>query len=160
MDGVIPISQCSTPMYDILHFVGIEGPVAPIYAALSTKAGLAGWWTENVSGEEHVGGVLRFRFDSYGGSDMKVLELLPGRRVAWECVDGAPEWIGTKLSFDLKEANGETKVLFAQRGWREQVDFMHYCSTKWAVYLVGLKALIETGRGTPYPRDTSIERRS
>jgi hypothetical protein len=37
---------------------------------------------------------------------------------------------------------------------------MHYCSTKWAMYLLGLKALLETGSGTPYPRDTPITRRS
>jgi len=147
-------------MPDILHRVGIEASASRVFAALSTKAGLAGWWTENVSGTERVGGVLQFRFDDHGGNDMKVLELLPSRRVAWECVGGAPEWIGTRVSFDLKQADGECKVLFAQRGWREEVEFMHYCSTKWAVYLVGLKALLETGRGTPYPNDTRISRRS
>jgi hypothetical protein len=63
------------------------------------------------------------------------------------------------VSFDLNEADGESKILFAQRGWREEVEFMHYCSTKWAVYLVGLKALLETGCGTPYPNDTRITRR-
>ena len=146
-------------MFSILHTVGVEAPVSSVYGAISTKAGLSGWWTEKVTGDECVGGVLHFRFDDHGGNDMRVLELLPSRRVAWECVGGAPEWIGTRVSFDLKESEGECKLLFAQRGWREEVEFMHYCSTKWAVYLVGLKALLETGRGTPYPNDTRISRR-
>jgi hypothetical protein len=47
-------------------------------------------------------------------------------------------------------------VLFAQRGWKEQVEFMHYCSTKWAAYLLSLKALCETGKGMPYPEDIDI----
>jgi hypothetical protein len=87
---------------------------------------------------------------------MKVMELSPGKRVAWQCVNGAAEWIGTELIFDLKEQNGATVVLFAQRGWKEQVEFMHYCSTKWAVYLLSLKALCETGKGKPYLDDIEI----
>jgi hypothetical protein len=58
------------------------------------------------------------------------MELVPGKRVKWQCVDGAPEWIGTELTFDLKQEADSTVVLFAQRGWKEQVDFMHYFSTK------------------------------
>jgi uncharacterized protein YndB with AHSA1/START domain len=160
MEGVIVDGVMEAAMYDILHLVAIQAPPGPVYAALTTKTGLAGWWTENISGDEGPGGVLKFRFDSHGGSDMKVLELTPDTRVVWECIDGAREWIGTRLTFELKPVGGETKLLFAQRGWREQAEFMHYCSTKWAVYLVGLKALIETGNGTPYPRDIPIEPRS
>jgi hypothetical protein len=81
---------------------------------------------------------------------MKVLELSPSRRVKWQCVDGAKEWIGTELTFDLREESGVTVVLFAQRGWKEQVEFMHYCSTKWGTYLLSLKSLCETGKGTPH----------
>lgn len=143
-------------MMDILHYVGIKARPDEVYAALATKNGLAGWWTEQVTGDERVGGVLQFRFDQFGRNDMKVTELNPGRRVQWECVDGAPEWIGTKVSFDLSEQDGAMKVLFAQRGWREPVEFMHFCSTKWGTYLMGLKALVETGKGSPYPHDTKI----
>jgi len=66
------------------------------------------------------------------------------------------EWIGTELTFDLRPGNYSTVVLFAQRGWKEQVEFMHYCSTKWAVYLLSLKSLCETGTGRPFPDDLDI----
>jgi len=99
---------------------------------------------------------LAFRFGDKGFNDMKVVELAPGMRVKWRCVDGAKEWIGTELAFDLKEENGATVVLFAQRGWRQAVEFMHYCSTKWATYLLSLKSLCETGAGKPYPDDVDI----
>ena len=56
------------------------------------------------------------------------MELLPGKRFRWQCVDGASEWIGTELTFDLKPGAGSTVVFFAQRGWKEQVEFIHYCS--------------------------------
>jgi len=66
------------------------------------------------------------------------------------------EWIGTELTFDLKPENASTVVLFAERAWKEQVEFMHYCSTKWAVYLLSLKSLCETGIGRPFPDDLDI----
>ena len=71
------------------------------YTALATREGLAAWWTNNTQGESKVGGVLQFRFEA-GGFDMKVLELDPGKRVLWQVVDGPEEWIGTKVSFELK----------------------------------------------------------
>jgi len=127
-----------------------------VYWALTDQEGLAGWWTRNVNAPPGVGAVIEFRFDDKGFNDMKVLELSPGKRVRWQCVDGAKEWIGTELSFELSEKDGGTVLLFAQRGWKEQVEFMHYCSTKWATYLLSLKNLCESGKGTPYPGDVDI----
>lgn len=143
-------------MPDILHRVGIKAPVEKIFCALSEQAGLAAWWTTDVEASAKVGVVNRFRFGDKGFNAMKVVELSPGKRVKWLCVDGANEWVGTELTFDLKQENGCTVVLFAQRGWKEQVEFMHYCSTKWATYLVGLKSLCEIGKGAPYPNDVDI----
>ena len=71
--------------------------------------------------------------------------------------DGPPEWIGTQVRFELRQQDGYTIVLFAHQGWREPVEFMHHCSTKWAVFLLSLKALAETGEGRPYPRDVKID---
>jgi uncharacterized protein YndB with AHSA1/START domain len=143
-------------MFDILHRVGIRSSADQVFEALSEEKGLAGWWSKNVTASPMVGAVNKFRFGDRGFNDMKVAELVPGRRVRWHCVDGAKEWIGTDLTFDLKEENGVTVVLFAQRGWKEQVEFMHFCTTKWGTYLLSLKALCETGKGNPYPDDVEI----
>jgi len=143
-------------MADILHRVGIKSPADKVFRVLSDEKGLAGWWSEDVKASPVVGAVNQFRFGQNGFNDMKVVELVAGKRVKWRCVDGAKEWIGTEVTFDLKEENGTTVVLFAQRGWREPVEFMHYCSTKWATYLLGLKSLCETGKGNPYPNDIDI----
>jgi hypothetical protein len=37
------------------------------------------------------------------------------------------------------------------------VEFMHHCSTKWAVFLMSLKSLVETGKGSPDPHDVKID---
>jgi hypothetical protein len=41
-------------------------------------------------------------------------------------------------------------------GWPEPVEFMDHCSTKWAVFLMSLKQFVETGSGSPNPRDVQI----
>jgi hypothetical protein len=33
---------------------------------------------------------------------------------------------------------------------------MYHCSTKWAVFLLSLKQLVETGTGSPEPNDVKI----
>jgi uncharacterized protein YndB with AHSA1/START domain len=146
-------------MVDILHRVGIVAPIDDVFAALTTIDGLAGWWTEDTSGDAGVDGVIKFRFKDApppGGFDMLVLETEPGQRVEWEVVGGADEWVGTRIRFDLKEEDGFTIVLFSHLDWREPVEFMHHCSTKWATFLMSLKKLVETGQGEAAPNDVKI----
>jgi uncharacterized protein YndB with AHSA1/START domain len=144
-------------MVDILHKVGIESSsLDAAYRALTTLDGLSAWWTNDTQGDANVGGVLLFRFGG-GGFDMKVLELQPPTRVLWQVVDGPPEWIGTKISFDLKQEGDWTIILFKHEGWKEPVEFMHHCSTKWAIFLLSLKSLLETGKGRPYPNAIRID---
>lgn len=144
-------------MVDILHRIGIEAPVAEVYSALTTNKGLADWWTKDTEGEGgEVGDELRFRFAA-GGFDMRVRELDPGRRVLWEVVSGPEEWVGTHVDWVLDQKDDYAIVLFTHRGWREPVEFMHHCSTKWAVYLMSLRSLIETGTGAPHPHDVRVD---
>jgi uncharacterized protein YndB with AHSA1/START domain len=147
-------------MADILHRVGIKSSLDEVYKALATREGLAAWWTDNTQGESKVGGMLKFRFSAggseIGGFDMKVLQLQAAKRVLWQVIEGPQEWIGTKISFDLKQAGDHTIVLFKHQDWKEPVEFMHHCSTKWAIYLMSLKSLVETGKGSPNPNDTHI----
>jgi hypothetical protein len=34
---------------------------------------------------------------------------------------------------------------------------MHHCSTKWAIFLMSLKSLVEIGKGAPSPDDVKID---
>ena len=87
-------------MVDILHRVGIKSSLDDAYQALTTREGLAGWWTDDTRGMSKVGEVLKFHFNvdgrEIGFFDIKVLELRPGLRVLWQVVEGPEEWIGTK----------------------------------------------------------------
>jgi uncharacterized protein YndB with AHSA1/START domain len=147
-------------MADILHRVGIKAASDQVYKALATRDGLAAWWTTDTQGESKLGSVMKFRFSAdgheLGGFDMKVLDLRPAERVLWQVVEGPAEWIGTKVSFELKQEGDYSIVLFKHAGWKEPVEFMHHCTTKWGTFLMSLKSLVETGQGAPSPRDVQI----
>ena len=143
-------------MVDILHRVGVKTPTPDkVYDALTTVEGLAGWWTDDTKGNGDVGGVLEFRFMP-GGFDIEVLDLVPSERVEWQVIDGPEEWIGTTIDWDLRQEGDYTIVMFKHQGWKEPVEFMHHCSTKWGSYLMSLKSLVETGEGAPSPKDVQI----
>jgi uncharacterized protein YndB with AHSA1/START domain len=144
-------------MPDILHRIGIKTPNPErTYAALTTVDGLAAWWTGDTRGSGDTGGKLEFRFPPVGGFDMEVLTATPPDHVQWRVVDGPAEWIGTTIDWRLRQDGEYTIVLFKHEGWREPVEFMHHCSTKWGSYLMSLKSLLETGQGAPAPRDVQI----
>jgi uncharacterized protein YndB with AHSA1/START domain len=143
-------------MVDILHRVGATTPPDKVFDALTTLDGLAAWWTTDTTGDAGPGGTIKFRFGQAGGFDMKVLDQRPNERLEWEVTDGPDEWIGTHVSFDLKQDDGYTVVLFKHEGWREPVEFMAHCSTRWATYLMSLKQFAETGTGDPHPREVNV----
>jgi uncharacterized protein YndB with AHSA1/START domain len=147
-------------MADILHRVGIKASSQEVYKALATRDGLASWWASNTQGDSKAGGIIKFRFSEngreLGGADVRVTELRPGERVSWQVIEGPAEWVGTRVSFELKQEGDYSIVLFKHLDWKEPVEFMHHCSTKWAIFLMSLKALVETGKGTPNPGEPQI----
>lgn len=145
-------------MADILHRVGIKtNSIDAVYRALTTRDGLAGWWTSNTQGEgDRVGNIIQFRFGA-GGFDMRVKKLDAPSLVEWELAEGPDEWMPTTIQFELKQDGDYVIVLFRHLNWKEPVEFMHHCSTKWAVFLLSLKELVETGKGRPDPVDIKID---
>jgi uncharacterized protein YndB with AHSA1/START domain len=143
-------------MSDILHRVGVVAPLDEVYGAVATPEGVAGWWTVDTVGKSEVGGELVVRFRDVGGFDAQILELDPAGHVRWLVTDGPAEWIGTEVDWRFEQRGDYTIVLFAHEGWREPVEFMHHCSTKWALFLMSLKEYVETGRGRPSPDDVQI----
>ena len=142
---------------NIVHRVGArDTSPETIYEALSTIEGLSSWWTTDTHGDPEIGGTIAFQFGGDDGFDMLVRELVPAKRVAWQVVAGPEEWIGTEVTFDIRQDDGWTIVLFEHHGWRQQGEFMGHCSTKWATFLLSLVELVQSGSGRPYPHELKI----
>lgn len=148
-------------MVDIIHRVGVRAPAARVYAALATASGVAGWWTTETSGVSEPGSTLELAFSTRAGErlgriDALVLALEPDACVRWRFTAGPEEWHGTEAVFRLSQESEFTIVRFAHRDWREASEFAAHCCTKWATFLMSLKAYVETGAGRPAPEDVWI----
>ena len=146
-------------MPDILHGVGVKSSPKETYRALSTRDGLAGWWATDTQGDCNIPPLLLKSGKMIGLRIEQVAKIVldPAKRVLWQVVGGPADWIGTKVSFDLRPDDDATIVLFKHQGWKEPIEFMHHCSTKWAVFLLSLKSLLETGKGAPYPNEIKLD---
>jgi uncharacterized protein YndB with AHSA1/START domain len=138
-------------MPDILHRVGINTTPEIVFNALSTIEGLRHWWTIETTGAAKKEGLINFGF-----CDMKVIEFNPDEFIKWKCVRGPEEWINTEVNFNLEYKKDQTFVIFKHTGWKEPVEFMHHCSTKWATFLLSLKDWLERAEGRPAPYDVKI----
>lgn len=145
-------------MAEINHFIGVRAPVSKVYEALTTPEGLAKWWTADVSGEANRGGgLVKFRFGDHGGPDMRVEAVEPNTSVEWLCVEHQPgDWRNTRFRFELRPGDGQVVIRFRHYDWAEAGDFLAFCSTKWATFLLSLRESVETGVGRPWPHDLQI----
>jgi len=143
--------------YNIRHRVGIEASAAAVYQALTDTKKLAGWWTTDTRGDgSKVGGVLEFWFGDFC-LKFEVAELQPGKLVRWKYSGDFDEWAGTEVGYSLSADEKQSYVRFDHTGWLSESGSFSHCSTKWAVFMLSLKDLLEKGKGRPYPNDVQIE---
>jgi uncharacterized protein YndB with AHSA1/START domain len=149
--------------YGINHQVGIKATPQDIYNALTETDRLAQWWTTDTRGSgAKVGDTLEFWFNKSSFCqkfNVKVLEA--GKRVVWKSPkgQGADQWEGTVVAFELSTDAKQTYVQFRHSGWRESTDFQGHCSMRWAVFLLSLKDVLERGKGRPIPYDLEVNYR-
>ncbi|MCV7089793.1 SRPBCC family protein [Mycobacterium interjectum] len=140
-------------MYEIRHRIGIRAPMREVLSAVSAPEGISKWWSRDVRGmaDDHFavyfGGpepsaVMRVDCDSHA--------------CTWTCLQGPAEWTDTLIVFDLRRDGDETVVVFTHAGWREPVEFMHHCSTRWGQFLLSLKSTLEGGPSTRWPDDVAV----
>jgi len=144
--------------FSICHEVGIKASPKAVYQALTDTKRLAGWWTSDTRGNgSKVGGVLEFWFGDHC-KKFEVAELRPDKLVRWKVdkEDNLKEWVGTEITFSLSAENKQCYVRFTHSGWRSDSGMFPHTTTKWGVFLVSLKDLLEKGKGQPFPDDVEI----
>ena len=149
-------------MADIIHRIGIRAPAAKVYEAVTTAKGVAGWWTRETTGTAEPGGKIQVLFHNPDGKEIgkmhfALTKLEPGREAHWRFFEGPEEWLGTDVTFQMTQEGDMTVLIFGHRNWKEPVEFMAHCSMKWAVFLLSLRELLETGKGRPAPDDVKID---
>lgn len=138
-------------MKQILHVLDVKNSRERVYDALTTRDGLAGWWTADLDADVRVGGRINFRFGNVFHPVMEVTKLEPGRRVEWKCVGGENDWQDNRFVFTMEDRGAMTLVTFLQDYARELSDEQYgRFNFNWGYYLWSLKKLCETGKGLPF----------
>ena len=137
-------------MTAIKHLLVINSSPEKIYSAITTKKGVATWWTEQTEIGSKVGDINIFDFGERYHNEMKILNLIPNNKVEWECLVGDKEWIGTKLIFKIEEKDNGSVLKFTHDNWKEETDFFASCNYHWGYYMRSLKLYCETGKGNPF----------
>jgi uncharacterized protein YndB with AHSA1/START domain len=139
-------------MPDVLFEVPIAATPDRVYTAITEKAGLERWWSaEVVSAEPRVGSATEVRFR--GGAfviKLEVAGLEPLRTVAWNMRQGAPEWAGTSVTWELAPMDAQhTRVRFSHRGYPSVNGSFATVNFSWGFYLSSLRDYLEKGQGRP-----------
>jgi len=136
---------------------------AAVYRALTTQAGIAGWWTRDCDVEPRRGGRVEARFPDHDFSAAMTVSLLePDRLVEWTCIAcrhpaaagyaDRGDWIGTRIRFTLEPAAGGTRLRFVHEGLR-RLQCLASCEAGWRHFLGdSLRELMATGQGRPAER--------
>jgi uncharacterized protein YndB with AHSA1/START domain len=140
-------------MTDIRH--DLELPISPnaLHQAITTKAGIEGWWSKDCEIASDVGGTHELRFvkgDRTVVMRFRVDEISPNR-VAWTCTDnGNPVWVDTTLTFSIT-ARGDGSVLtLDHRGFKEDASPPYRMTVEgWGHVMQSLRAYAEAGQGQP-----------
>lgn len=131
-----------------------EDPNA-VFAAINN---VRGWWSEDIEGyTTNAGDVWYYSAPDLHRCTLKVIDSVPGNKIAWRVLDNSftfiedkAEWIGTTMLFDIERIGTQTKVKFTHDGLVPDYECYDVCHDAWGTYINGsLKDLITSGKGQP-----------
>jgi uncharacterized protein YndB with AHSA1/START domain len=138
-------------MKTIIHVVDIAASRKKVYDAITTREGLAGWWSTKVNGGEAKGSTIKFIFAADFNPDMLVTRLEEPNVVGWTCTGGHANWQDNAFLFELRESDKGTSLRFTQTYARElDLDVYGTYNFNWGFYLDSLAMLVEKGKGKPF----------
>jgi uncharacterized protein YndB with AHSA1/START domain len=139
----------------ILLGVDVHADQKAVFDAITTKDGLASFWTTDAVAEPEVGSEARFGFEGAPMPlRMRVDRLEPGSEVVWTCLGDFPYWLNTTVTWSLSKEpeHGGTRLLFRHAGFPDEQPEWETATVaySWAGILARLKGFAETGKPQPY----------
>jgi hypothetical protein len=124
---------------------------------------ISAWWSEEIQGSTaRVGDEFKYHYQNLHACTMKLVELVPGKRVAWLVTDNyfsftkdKTEWKGSRIVFDIAKKSEKTEIRFTHEGLVPEYECYNVCSDAWGSYIRGsLMSLIATGKGSPNQKES------
>src|SRR5205809_4194031 len=123
-------------MATIHHELSINAPVAKVYEALSLADQIGTWWDKQTAIQTDRGLVLEHNpGPEHGVVKLRVIELVPNKRVEWECISFHPKsspasaWTGTHFIFEIVEGNNVASA----GSNRDQIPATSWIFPKWVM---------------------------
>lgn len=136
--------------YHISMQFDVEADPASVRQALTTRDGLASWWSARVDSPSEA------RWDVWFPDVPQPFELDVARddpeRVEWRVGEFPPPWQGTSIRWDLA-ANPEgpgTRLVFSHRDFEPTNPVIPVVTPAWAQIILRLKGYAETGTPDPF----------
>jgi len=139
-------------------FLADQSPEKVFKAATNPRQ----WWSEEIEGNtDRLHAEFHYHYQNVHRCKMKIIELIPNKRVVWLVLDNdfnfiedKTEWKGTKIIFEIAEQHGKTQLTFTHEGLTADYECYDVCSDAWTSYIQGsLKDLIITGKGRPNKKE-------
>jgi hypothetical protein len=116
--------------------------------AFNTILNVRAWWS-GLYGESFEGTSEKlgdeFSFLAGGGAHytkQKLVELVPDKKVTWlvtdanlSFVDKTDEWNGTRISFEIYQEPGKTRIVFTHIGLVPEFECYNSCAPAWTQYM-------------------------
>lgn len=121
-----------------------------------------GWWSEEIDGNtDKLNEEFIYHFKDVHLCRIKLVELVPGKKVMWHVLDNyfsfienKSEWKDTKIVFEISEKDGKTQLHFTHLGLVPQEECYNICVEGWNNYInLSLRNLIVAGKGQPNPKE-------
>jgi uncharacterized protein YndB with AHSA1/START domain len=143
-------------MPDILHEFPVFAPIARVFDAVSTSAGLDQWWTLRSAGRPQEGAMFELDFGPHYLWQAVVTHSDPPVLFELKLEDSMSDWLGTRVRFELTDGEKQTGVRFSHTGWAEVTEHYRISCFCWAMYLRLMKRAVEHGEFVPYEKRLDV----
>lgn len=137
-------------MAEAVFLVDIRAEKAVVHHALTSQAGVEGWWTDDakVSSTE-----LDLGFpDAPARFSMPVVAVTESS-VTWSSAgEFPPHWVGTEVAWQLNDhpSGSGTQVFFSHSGFAAPDPMLGHTAYTWALLFDHLRRYCETGISDPF----------
>jgi hypothetical protein len=137
----------------------VDNSATEVFNAINN---VRGWWSEEIEGStDKLNEEWAYHYQDVHRCKMKIVELLPNRKVVWLVMDNyfsftkdKSEWKGNKIIFEITEKGNKTQLQFTQEGLVPEYECYDVCQNAWSTYIQkSLRSLITTGSGQPNGKD-------
>ena len=141
---------------DIIHYFQVIGPIESVFEAISSARGISKWWSRKTTGYSEFGALLELEFSDDVHWQAQVTEMVPPTEFEVTLTRSDPDWMDSRVGFQLSSGPKAVDVKFYHKGWKEANDHYYISSYCWAMYLRIMKRYVEFGEFVEYDQRLNV----